>query len=62
MSQTTSGGMISIESHTKQIKLLNDYILSLEKKVAEKKDEYVSRQNITEELRKMNEENNKLKN
>lgn len=26
--------MISVESHSKQIKLLNDYILALEKQVA----------------------------
>ena len=56
-----TGAMISIESHTKHIKLLNDYILSLEKKLADKKDE-PARQNISEEIRKFNEDNNKLRN
>lgn len=33
MSSTSINGTISIESHSKQVKLLNDYILSLEKKL-----------------------------
>ena len=48
------GGTITIESHSKQVKLLNDYIVSLEKKISESKDNDVHR------LTRMSEENNKL--
>ena len=49
-----SGGTISIESHSKQIKLLNDYIISLQKKLNELKEQDNGR------VVKLSEENNKL--
>jgi hypothetical protein len=55
MSQSSiSGSSISIESHSKQVKLLNDYILSLEKKLNE------SREQDSGKLFRMSDENNKL--
>ena len=48
------GGTITIESHSKQVKLLNDYIVTLEKKISESKESDIHR------LTRMSEENNKL--
>lgn len=62
MNPSNLGGTITIDSHTKQIKLLNEYILSLQKKLGEKKEEYANKLNVTEDLRKMNEENIRLRN
>ena len=33
-----NNGTITVESHSKQVKLLNDYILSLEKKLSEARE------------------------
>jgi len=54
MSSTSIAGSISIESHSKQIKLLNDYIVSLEKKIND------SRESDSTRMMKLNEENNRL--
>ena len=49
MSSTSIAGSISIESHSKQIKLLNDYIVSLEKKIND------SRESDSTRMMKLNE-------
>lgn len=58
--------MISIESHSKQIKLLNEYIVALEKQIAAARKEAEEQQkganNQVEDMRLMNEDINKLRN
>ncbi len=62
MSSSISG-TISIESHSKQVKLLNDYILSLEKKLNEGRE---SDSNLilklSDEANHLNDDNIRLKN
>lgn len=58
--------MISVESHSKQIKLLNDYIVALEKQVAaarkENEEHMKGSSQQAEDIRVMNEDINKLRN
>ena len=62
MSSTISG-TITIESHSKQVKLLNDYILSLEKKLNDiRESDSIRILKLSDEANKLNDENIKLKN
>lgn len=58
--------MISVESHSKQIKLLNEYIVALEKQTAaarkENEEHLKGSSQTAEDVRVMNEEINKLRN
>jgi chromosome segregation ATPase len=58
--------MISVESHSKQIKLLNDYIVSLEKQISTAKKEQEELQKgsgvSNDEQRRTNDEITKLRN
>ena len=59
----SSNGTISIESHSKQVKLLNDYILSLEKKLNDNREQNSSQIiKMSQESNRYTEENVKLKN
>mgnify|MGYP003532733871 CR=1 FL=1 len=62
MSSSISG-TISIESHSKQVKLLNDYILSLEKKLNEGRESDSNRiLKLSDEANHLNDDNIRLKN
>lgn len=58
--------MISVESHSKQIKLLNEYIVALEKQAAaarkENEEHLKGNSQTAEDIRIMNEDINKLRN
>ena len=63
MSSQSIGGSISIQSHSKQIKLLNDYIISLEKKINEGKEQDSSKvMRLTEENNRLTTENVRIRN
>lgn len=62
MSSSISG-TISIESHSKQVKLLNDYILSIEKKLNEGRESDSNRiLKLSDEANHLNDDNIRLKN
>lgn len=62
MSSSISG-TISIESHSKQVKLLNDYILSLEKKLNEGRESDSNHiLKLSDEANHLNDDNIRLKN
>ncbi len=52
LTQSSLSSMITIESHSKQVKLLNEYILSLEKKLKEV-GEGVRQPSLADDLRRL---------